>query len=180
MDDLCQPLGDDTLRLEPLVEAHREGLRAACNADTEIWEIYPFSFYGDAFDGQFDRLLRRDGRFAYAIIEAGNIVGMTAWIATGLPGHSVEIGNSYIIPARRGSGLNRRYKTLMLNHAFANAYKRVVFKVDEINARSQAAVLKLGATKEGVMRAERVTWTGRLRDTGLFSILCDELPVPRQ
>ena len=180
MEHLCLPLGDDTLQLEPLVEAHREGLRAACQADPDIWAVYPMSFYGDAFDAQFDRLLQRDGRFGYAIIDAGEIVGMTAWIATGLSGYSVEIGNSYIIPARRGSGLNRRFKTLMLNHVFANAYKRVAFKVDEVNQRSQAAVLKLGATKEGVMRAERVTWTGRLRDTGLFSILSDEWSVPPQ
>lgn len=178
MHDLYQPLRDGTLLLEPIAESHREGLRAACQADSDIWTIYPFSYLGDAFDPQFNRLLSSTDRCVYVIIDEDIIVGMTAWIATGQPGHSVEIGNSYILPDRRGSGLNRRFKTLLLNHAFAKGYKRVVFKVDEINTRSQAAVLKLGCTKEGVMRAERVTWTGRLRDTGMFSILCDEWPVP--
>lgn len=177
MRDLYAPLADGDIALEPLVEAHREGLRAACAADTEIWEIYPFSYVGDAFDPQFDLMLRHDRpRLCYAILDGGTVVGMTAWIEHGAPGHSVEIGNSYIIPRLRGSGLNRRVKRLMLNHAFAHGYRRVAFKVDEINTRSQAAVLKLGATKEGVLRAERITWTGRVRHTGIFSILAEEWP----
>lgn len=175
MRDLYAPLADGDIALEPLVEAHREGLRAACAADTEIWEVYPFSYVGDAFDPQFDLMLRHDRpRLCYAILDGGTVVGMTAWIEHGAPGHSVEIGNSYIIPRLRGSGFNRRVKRLMLNHAFAHGYRRVAFKVDEINTRSQAAVLKLGATKEGVLRAERITWTGRVRHTGIFSILAEE------
>lgn len=180
MDDLYQPLKDGTLALQPLTEAHREGLRAACAADSAIWEIYPFSFDPDHFDGQFDRLRQGGDRGAYAILLDGVVIGMTAWIATGQPGHSVEIGNSYIIPAQRSTGTNRRFKTLMLDHAFAQGYRRVGFKVDEINTRSQAAVLKLGCTKEGVVRAERLTWTGRERDTGLFSILSNEWLALRQ
>ena len=53
-------------------------------------------------------------------------------------------------------------------------FELVALKVDQINARSQAAVLKLGCTQEGVMRSERLTWTGRVRHTVLFSILADE------
>ena len=87
-------------------------------------------------------------------------------MASAAGGHSIEIGNSYIVPRLRGTGFNGRLKRLMIDHAFAHGLTRVGFKVDEINQRSQAAVRKLGCTKEGVMRAERVTWTGRLRDTG--------------
>ena len=166
---------DGDLQLVPLTEAHREALRAACDADGEIWLIYPFSYAGEAFDQQFDLMLSSDRpRRCYVIQLADEIVGMTAWIEHGAPGHSIEIGNSYIVPRLRGTGFNRRVKTLLLNHAFAQGLVRVGFKVDEINQRSQAAVLKLGCTKEGVLRAERVTWTGRLRDTGVFSILADE------
>lgn len=174
-DGLYVPLQDQDLTLEPLVEAHREGLRQACNADTEIWSIYPFSYAGDAFDMQFD-IMRAAGRArrCYAIVVDGRVVGMTAWIEHGAPGHSIEIGNSYIVPESRGTGLNRRIKVLMLDHAFAQGLVRVAFKVDEINTRSQAAVLKLGCTKEGVLRSERMTWTGRMRDTGVFSILAHE------
>jgi RimJ/RimL family protein N-acetyltransferase len=168
-------LSDGNLRLEPLIEAHREGLRAACAQDDEIWEIYPFSYVGEAFDRQFDLMIQRGRpRDCYAIIESDEIVGMTAWIEHGVSGYSIEIGNSYIVPRLRGTGFNGRLKKLMLDHAFGCGLKRVAFKVDSINTRSQAAVLKLGCTREGLMRAERLTWTGRVRDTVLFSILADE------
>lgn len=174
-DALYVPLADGALRLEPLAEAHREGLRAACAADSEIWAIYPFSYIGDAFDPQFDRILAGGrSRRSYAVFDGPALVGMTAWIEHGAPGHAIEIGNSYIVPALRGTGFNRRLKVLMLDHAFACGLMRVAFKVDAVNARSQAAVMKLGATREEVMRAERITWTGRVRDTVLFSILADE------
>jgi RimJ/RimL family protein N-acetyltransferase len=174
-DGLYVSLEEGNLHLIPLEELHREGLRAACAADTEIWSIYPFNYAGDAFDPQFDRMLSAGRpRRCYAILLGDAVVGMTAWIEHGAPGHSIEIGNSYIIPALRGTGFNRRVKALMLDHAFACGLMRVAFKVDEINQRSQAAVLKLGCAKEGVLRAERITWTGRIRHTGLFSILSDE------
>ena len=176
-DGLYVPLEEGDLLLAPLEQSHREGLRAACGADDEIWAIYPFSYAGTAFDPQFDRMLSAGRpRRCYAILLGGAVVGMTAWIEHGATGHSIEIGNSYIIPALRGTGLNRRFKTLMLDHAFLCGLMRVAFKVDEINQRSQAAVLKLGCTKEGVLRAERITWTGRVRHTGIFSILAEEWP----
>jgi RimJ/RimL family protein N-acetyltransferase len=174
-DGLYVPLGAGDLRLEILAEPHREALRAACEEDREIWEIYPFSYLGEAFDPQFDRMLAGPAqRRCYAIVQDGAVVGMTAWIEHGEPGWSVEVGNSYIVPRLRGSGFNRRFKHLMLDHAFACGLERVVFKVDAINARSRAAVLKLGCTQEGVLRHERQTWTGRVRDTVTFSILRHE------
>ena len=100
-------------------------------------------------------------------------------IEHGAPGHSIEIGNSYIVPRLRGTGLNSRIKRLMLDHAFAQGLMRVAFKVDAVNQRSQAAVLKLGCTREGLLRAERITWTGRLRNSVIFSILADEWRVRR-
>lgn len=176
-DALYVPLADGDLTLKPLAEAHREGLRAATAADDAIWAIYPFTYAGDAFDPQFDRLLSgAPQRRAYAICQDGEVVGMTAWIERGDDGWAIEIGNSYIVPALRGTGFNRRIKRLMLDHAFACGLTRVEFRVDERNKRSQAAVLKLGAVKEGVLRAERKTWTGHVRDTGVFSLLASEWP----
>ena len=173
--DLYVPLSDGQVSLEILAEHHREALRAACAEDQEIWQIYPFSYEGPHFDGAFDRMLHGNpGRRCYAVFDQKALIGMTAWIEHGAPKHSIEIGNSYIVPRLRGTGFNTRLKKLMLDHAFACGRMRVAFKIDEINPRSQAAVLKLGCTKEGVMRAERITWTGRVRHTGLFSILADE------
>ncbi len=173
---LWQPLNDGDVALTPLCEADREGLRAACAQDEDIWQIYPFSFAGEHFDPRFDWMLAgAPARRSYAIRDQGEIVGMTAWIAHGNPGWSIEIGNSYIVPRLRGTGLNDRIKRLMLDHAFITCgLARVAFKVDAVNLRSQAAVLKLGCTQEGIMRHERITWTGRVRNTVLFSILKDE------
>jgi RimJ/RimL family protein N-acetyltransferase len=174
-DGLYVPLDDGDIRLEPLMDHHREALRKACAEDAEIWDIYPYNYLGAAFDEQFARM--RDGGIArriYAIVAAGEVVGMTGWIASGDPRWSVEIGNSYIVPRLRGTGMNGRIKKLMLDHAFTSGLQRVGFKVDAVNRRSRAAVLKLGCTEEGLLRRERKTWTGRVRDTAIFSILADE------
>jgi RimJ/RimL family protein N-acetyltransferase len=168
-------VSDGEIELQPLAEAHREGLRLACAEDSEIWEIYPLSYDSDHFDASFDLMLAGGGgRQCYVILRDGEPVGMTAWIDESRLNGSVEIGNSYIVPRLRGTGFNGRLKKLMIDHAFASGFRRIVFKVDQINLRSQAAVLKLGCTQEGVLRADRVTWTGRLRSTVIFSILADE------
>ena len=174
-DGLYVALHQGDLSLVPLTEAHREGLRAACAQDTAIWDIYPTSYQGDAFDPQFDKLLGGGfQRRVYAIVQGDAVVGMTAWIDQGQPGWSTEIGNTFIAPGLRGTGFNTRVKHLMLDHAFACGIARVGFKVDARNTRSQAAVAKLGAVCEGVLRHERRTWTGHVRDTVSFSILKDE------
>lgn len=173
--DLYQLLSDGVVTLEPLAEAYREGLRGACAQDSEIWRIYPFNYVGEDFDPQFERMLGGGAqRRCYAILAGGEVAGMTGWLDAGQPGWSIEIGNTYIVPSLRGTGFNRRLKHLMLGHAFACGLERVVFKVDAVNQRSQAAVLKLGCTREGVLRHERLTWTGRCRDTVLFSLLRHE------
>jgi RimJ/RimL family protein N-acetyltransferase len=173
--DLYVPLTDGEIRIEKLVEDHREALRAACAEDQDIWAVYPVSYVGDHFDANFGLMIHGiGGRQPYAIFNGDELVGMTAWIADGVPGWTIEIGNSYIVPRLRGTGFNGRLKRLMIDHAFACGIKRMVFKVDNINERSQAAVLKLGCSQEGLLRQDRLTWTGRIRDTAVFSILANE------
>lgn len=174
LDRLYVDLADGNLRLERLDEAHREALRAACAADPDIWTIYSSSFGPGHFDASFDALAETDGRMAYAIFGGNRLVGMTAWLRPDVAAETVEIGNSYIHPDLRGTGFNRRVKQLMLDHAFATGIRRVEFRIDERNKRSQAAVAKLGCTKEATLRSERVTWTGHVRDTALWSILAEE------
>ena len=168
-------LTNGDLSLVPLEERHREGLRAACAEDDVIWDIYPFSYVGAHFDPQFDTILHgAPRRRTYAICRDGNVVGMTAWIEAGAAGWSIEIGNSFIAPSLRGTGFNGRVKRLMIDHAFACGLERVMFKVDARNLRSRRAVAKLGAVEEGILRHERKTWTGHVRDTHCFSILRSE------
>jgi RimJ/RimL family protein N-acetyltransferase len=169
--DLHVALADGELRLEPLVEGHREGLRAACAADPDIWQISSVSMVGDRFGASFDAL--RD-RAAYAIFNAETLVGCTSWYDHDPANKTVAIGFTYITPQVRGDGFNLRLKRLMINHARACGIVRIVFDIDVRNTRSQAAVRKLGARLDGVLRAHKITWTGHVRDTAVFSLLPGE------
>ena len=99
---------------------------------------------------------------------------MSNYLNIDQPRGALEIGGTYHRPQFRGTGFNRSVKDMMLRRAFDCGYRRIEFRVDERNKRSQAAMTKLGAVREGVMRADRITWTGHVRDTVLFSILRDE------
>src|SRR3546814_9224389 len=78
-------------------------------------------------------------RMPYAVFAGDRLVGMTAWLRPDVSAQTIEIGSSYIHPDVRGTGLNGRMKRLMLGHAFAVGIRRVEFRIDERNARSQAA-----------------------------------------
>lgn len=173
-DALYVELADGDLKLVRLAEAHRDALRAACAADADIWSIYSSSFDPDHFDASFTTLLGHDSRMPYAIFDGDRLVGMTAWLRPDWSAQTIEIGNSYIHPDVRATGFNGRLKRLMIGHAFDVGIRRIEFRIDERNKRSQAAVAKLGGVKEGVLRSERLTWTGYVRDTGLWSVLAGE------
>jgi RimJ/RimL family protein N-acetyltransferase len=173
---LGDPIADGDVHLEPLVEAHRAALKAACAEDLDIWPIYAVSYDPDHFDESFDKLLSRPNVRSFALFLDGRLVGMSCFLGIDAGRGVVEIGNTYYIPGIRGSGVNRRVKDLMLRRAFGCGFRRVEFRVDARNARSQAAMAKLGAVREGVIRAERITWNGHVRDTVLFSILAEDWP----
>jgi len=99
---------------------------------------------------------------------------MSSFLGIDEPRQALEIGGTYYRPHLRGTGLNRQVKDMMLGRAFGCGIRRVEFRVDARNARSQAAMAKIGGVREGVLRADRITWTGHVRDTVLFSILADE------
>ena len=162
------------LRIAPLAEEHRSALRAACAEDLTIWRIYSVSYDPEHFDDSFDRLLARPNWQPFAVLHEGELVGMSAYIGIEPERGVLEIGNTYYVPRLRGTGFNRRVKDLMLRRVFDCGFRRVEFRVDARNARSQAAMAKLGAVREGVLRADRITWTGHVRDTVLFSILAGE------
>jgi RimJ/RimL family protein N-acetyltransferase len=167
-------MSEGDLLLTALAEAHREPLRAACVEDGDIWRIYATSYDPEHFDESFDLLRSRPGWQAFAILLGGEVVGMSAYIGIDPGRGALEIGNTYYVPRLRGTGFNRRVKDLMLARAFGCGFRRVEFRVDSRNARSQAAMAKLGGVREGIIRQDRITWTGHVRDTVLFSILADE------
>lgn len=181
---LHQPLASRHIALEPMTEAHREGLSAACAADPDTWlNLYPYSMDAEHFDPQWERLM---GDFAagrtlpFAALRGGEVVGMTCYITPSETDRSVEIGGTYYQPDARGGATNPACKRLLLAHAFDLGFNRLWFKVDAINLRSRAAVEKLGAIFEGVHRQDRITWTGRVRDTAFYSILTPEWPAVRE
>ena len=167
-------MADGELRLEPMAEEHREALKAACAQDREIWSIYATSYDPDHFDAAFEVIRSRANWRCFTIFLGERVAGMSCYIGIEPERGVLEIGNTYYIPSMRGTGLNRRVKDLMIGRAIDCGFRRIEFRVDSRNARSQAAMAKLGAVREGVIRAERITWTGHVRDTVLFSILADE------
>jgi RimJ/RimL family protein N-acetyltransferase len=170
---LCAELTDGEVRLVPLADAHVEPLRAACAEDPAIWDIYPYSLLGEHFDPAI-AARRKAAGVNFAACRGGEVVGMTSYLRPDPAQGVVDIGGSYIVPRLRGTGYNRRMKRLMIDHAFACGFRRIEFRVDERNGRSQAAVLKLGARREGLLRQDRITWTGHVRNTCIFGLLRED------
>jgi RimJ/RimL family protein N-acetyltransferase len=167
-------MAEGDLMLEPMAEAHRDALKAACAQDLDIWNIYSTSYDPDHFDAAFDLILSRPNWRGFVLFVGGELVGMSCFLGIDPDRQVLEIGNTYYVPRMRGTGLNRRVKDLMLGRAFGCGFRRVEFRVDARNGRSQAAMAKIGGVREGVLRQDRITWTAHVRDTVLFSILADE------
>jgi RimJ/RimL family protein N-acetyltransferase len=170
-------MNGDGCHAELFEERHRDALRAACAEDQDIWAIYPTSFAPEHFDASLDGLLSRSNWRTFVLFNAVEFAGMSSFINIDEGRQVLEIGGTYYRPKFRGMGFNRRVKDMMLRRAFDCGIRRVEFRVDMRNARSQAAMKKLGAVREGVLRADRITWTGHVRDTVLFAMLKDEWPV---
>lgn len=177
----AEVLENPFVRLEPLTDAHREPLRAACAADQEIWaSLYPYSMAGAQFDPSWDRIRANQAAgsaLPFAVIAGGACIGCSGYLNIEPHNQALEIGGTYYRPDWRGGTVNPAAKHLLLGHAFDAGARRVRFCVDAINARSRAAMRKLGAVEEGTMRRDRVCWTGRVRDTVVFSVLADEWPA---
>lgn len=172
------------VRLEPLSEAYREPLRAVAQ-DERIWEFNIVSGFGPAYDGWFDTA-RADSakgtRIAFVVVRVPDaaVLGSTSFIDPSPVHRRVEIGHTWYHPSAWQSVVNPECKRLLLAHAFGTmGLTRVSFNVDATNLRSRAAVSKLGATEEGCLRRHAVTYTGRVRDTVVYSILGHEWPAVR-
>jgi len=164
-------------RAEPFSEAYREPLKAACAEDRDIWQIYANDFGPAGFDASIDRYAANPSNRTFVLFDGDSLAGMSSFLGIDHARQCVEIGGTYYRPHLRGTGFNRRVKNMMLARAFDCGFRRIEFRVDRRNARSLAAMNRLGAVREGVMRADRITWTGHVRDTVLFAILRDEWPI---
>jgi N-acetyltransferase len=171
------------VRLEPFMPRLKEEVRAAINCDPASWEIMPINPTGHGFDGYWSIACGAplDERMSYAIRRLADrrVVGMSSYYTSLAEQGGIEIGSTFLHPDVRGSVVNSESKFLMLQHVFELGAVRVQFRVDTRNVRSQDAVARLGAVREGVLRRDRLTWTGYVRDTVYFSILADEWPQVR-
>lgn len=174
------PLTGRFLRLQPFAPGLKEEVRSAVDCDPDTWAIMPVNPMGDGFDVYWSAACGAapGERMAYAIRRCSDnrVIGMSTYYTSLVSQGGVSIGTSFIHPSVRGGPANPEAKLLMLDHAFGCGAVRVQFSVDTRNKRSQAAVAKLGATREGVLRRDRLTWTGYIRDTVVFSILDQEWP----
>ena len=171
-------LAHGEVALTPLVDADREALRAACAQDEAIWQLYSFSMLGQAFDEAWARMLAPGGEWRmFAVRWNGVLVGMTGYAPDARHPGVVEVGSTYLAPAARGTSVNRVMKWLLLSYLFGLGLHRIELRVDDRNKRSQAAVLKLGAIREGILRRHKLTHTGFLRDTHVFAITDETWPA---
>ena len=183
MDIGFHPIEGRFVRMEPLMPQHKEEIRAAIDCDPASWSIMLVNPVGAGFEEYWSVSLGAPltERLPYAIrrLSDDRVVGMSSYFMASAKHGGVEIGATFLHPDVRAGPVNPETKILMLSHAFDSGAVRVQFKVDMRNERSQAAVAKLGAVKEGILRRDTRTWTGHIRDTVVFSILDSEWPAVR-
>jgi len=171
------------VRLEPLAPSHLPGLAAAIE-DGALWQLpvtvvpHPKDLpqFFDFAEAQFEAGLE----LAFATIDqaSGKVVGSTRYRCFEPTHKRVEIGFTFISQSWQRSYINTEAKYLMLQHAFEDLnLNRVELLTDVLNTKSRAAIERLGAKAEGIVRSHMVMRDGRVRDSALYSIVASEWPA---
>lgn len=180
------------VHLEPLASGHIAALVEAASEDrsTYAFTVVPqghsaMSAYVDELLGDFDRGLVVP--FVQVDATTNRVVGVTRFLTLrSRPGHTVpyavEIGGTWLAASAQRSGINTEAKLLMLTHAFDRwNVARVDIKTDDRNERAKAAIVRLGASFEGVLRrwqpSQVVGEESAYRDTAMYSIIEDDWPA---
>jgi N-acetyltransferase len=168
--------------LSPLAELDRAALAAAA-ADPATWAHWPRDVPGTGWDAQMDWQLAEQaaGRWLLHTVRdaGGRIVGQTCYLNIRPADRGVEIGGTWYGASARGTAVNPACKLMLLEHAFACGAERVELKTDANNARSRAAILKIGASFEGIFRRHMLRPDGTWRDTAWYSVLREDWPEVR-
>jgi RimJ/RimL family protein N-acetyltransferase len=173
-------LEGEHVRLEPLSAKHAEGL-FNCGQQADDWAWMPHGCFSDLAECQrwIDEALAAPDQLAFAIVEsAGNqAVGSSRYLTIRPEHRGLEIGWTWLGRDWQGTAVNTETKLLLLQHAFETlAAIRVEFKTDARNERSQKALERIGATREGVFRNHMIVQQGHLRDSVYFSITREDWP----
>jgi RimJ/RimL family protein N-acetyltransferase len=182
---LMEPLTleNEFVRLEPLQEHHREPLRAAA-ADPELWTFVRTSAAADRFDGYFDEQLGRQAlgeRISHSVVLKATeaVVGATAFFTIDAPNRCLEVGGTWYIRAVHGGVVNPSCKLLLFERGFECGAERIELNTDARNLRSRAAIERLGARLEGIMRRRHIMPDGFVRDTAKYSLIREEWQAAR-
>jgi len=173
----------ERVALVPLTESHAGALVAA-SVEGDLWQIKVTRVPGahDVDDYIGLALAQRDAGagipFAITLRETGEVIGSTRYWELDAANRKAEIGHTWIARRWQGTFVNPEMKFLMLRYAFETmGCCRVQLKTNELNTHSQAAIARLGAVREGVLRHERIMPDGSIRNAVMFSIIDPEWPA---
>ena len=173
------------VRLVPLALEHEAGLRAAA-ADGELWNLRVTGVPAPGETGAYIETalqMRAEGsRFAFAVEDelSGRVLGCTSYHDILPAVKRVEIGYTWYAKSVQRSHVNTCCKLLLLTHAFETLGCHVVgWRTDNFNFASQAAIERLGAKKDGVIRGHALRRDGTIRDTVMYSLRSGEWPEVR-
>jgi RimJ/RimL family protein N-acetyltransferase len=179
-------LRGDLVAIESLRVEHATGLLAAADAEEVFaWLPYPRPSDLEQARAWIDAALadrRADRRLPFAVlsVEDDSVIGSTSYWDFDTHNAHVEIGSTWLSRASWGTGRNAETKLLLMTHAFETlGLERVAFRTDICNERSQRAIERLGATREGVHRHEMRRRDGSWRDSVHYSILRSEWPAAK-
>jgi RimJ/RimL family protein N-acetyltransferase len=174
------------VRLEPLTLAHLDGL-CAVGLDPDLWQwTTALVLTREAMRDYVETALAWQAAgtaLPFATVEraTGQVAGSTRFANLERAHRRIEIGWTWLGREFQRTALNTEAKLLMLTHAFeAEGCQRVELKTDVLNRRSRAAILRLGAVEEGVLRRHMITAAGRTRDTVYYSVLDSEWPAVKR
>ena len=178
-------LAGDLVTLEPLAPDHHDGLVEAAR-DGELWDLWYTSVpRPEKMRAEIDRRLglQRSGSmlpFTARRTDTGRIIGMTTYMDIDAGNRRLEIGSTWNARSAQRTGTNAESKLLLLGHAFdVLDCIAVEFRTHWMNAQSRAAIERLGAKQDGVLRSHRRMADGSIRDTVVYSIIAGEWPQVR-
>jgi N-acetyltransferase len=168
------PLVGKIVRVEPIEERHREGLREAAEREPQIHRYT--NLYSLGFDRWFDLALETDREVPFAVVVDGRPVGSSRYLNVEPFHRRTEIGWTWLERAQWGTGANIETKFLLLQNAFDRwGAMRVEFKTDARNLRVRGALLGIGATFEGIFRKHMIL-PDSIRDSAWYAIVDDDWP----
>jgi RimJ/RimL family protein N-acetyltransferase len=173
-----QKLVGKFVELEAINESHREHLRTAAQEES-TWIYMPYAAAGENFDYWFEKALsgleKNQLTFIVRKKQDQKIIGSSRFYNIDMDNKRLTIGYTWYMSEARGTTVNPECKLLLLTSAFETlGVNRVEFMTDSRNLHSQAALKKLGAKEEGILRQHMVVQNNYLRDTVIFSIIKSE------